>query len=150
LVMIRLQPADLDRLRPHLAQTINWTRLDFLRDYPLVKAADRINAVETLTGPQEADDDLRFQHDGIGIFARRLAWDSTFFGYPIVRIDAVYPLEPRQTPPDYVPALREFIAHLQKIGVRCVLVNVYAEDLDLLRALGSLRLFQIKGKAEVW
>lgn len=132
----------LEDARRLLARHLPWSPLDFI---PVIsRRGDRALHAETLTADVGPENDLRFRtalSDGtpLGIFARRLAWDSDFFGYGVARLDAIFPLAPPldRYDADYTPALAHFEEAARQRGIRYLWTAVDPRDLPLQRALGQ-------------
>ena len=128
-------------LRPVLARVLPGSPLEFTRRVDVEQ--DRALWIERLTRPIPAADDLRFVHGSSGggdiaVFAQRLAWDSAFFGYPIARIDGMYPLaEAGASPAGYRSAVAALLARARAMEIRYLFATVDARDVLALQALGE-------------
>ncbi len=133
-----------EELRAILATHLPWSPVDFIRGVD--SAGDKSIHADHLTAEiEEEDDDLRFVYrsadDGdLAVFARRLPWDSEFFGYSIAHLDGVFPLSAPWYRPDadYTDALRHLVDRSKAKDVRYLFASVDPKDLATLRALGSL------------
>ena len=130
-------------VRSILADNLPWSPVDFIRRVDA--DGDRSIRAEFLTGRLSEDDDLRFVRrssggDEVAVFARRLPWDSEFFGYPVARLDGVIPLNAPWHRPnaDYTDALSHLVESARTRGVRYLFASVDSRDLATLRALGAL------------
>lgn len=141
--MTQLAPlADkLDEVRRTLTQVLPFSPLDYIPG--LSPAADREMYAHELTQTLLSQDDLRGVWHSTGqpalaVFAQRLAWDSSFFGYGVARLDGVFPLEPcSQRQVDYRDALAALLAQARSRGIRYMFATADPRDLALLRALGA-------------
>lgn len=142
---VKLTPLkpDLPDIRRWLSEHLPWSPLDFIPG--ISKRGDREICAEQLTGLLSDEHDFRFRArlpDGteVGVFAELLPWDSEFFGYGVVKLSGVFPLEsPAYRPKcDYQPALETLLRRLAKRDVKYIWAPVEPRDLALLRALGSL------------
>ncbi len=126
-----------------LADHLPFSPLDFVPGIAL--AGDREIYAEKLTGDLPPDDDrrllVRSQGQEVAILGRRLAWDSQFFGYDVVRLDGIFPTAPPLDRPraDYRKPLKSWLQTVRKRGARYVFAQVDPRDLATLRALGENR-----------
>lgn len=141
-IFVRLND-EVDTVRSILAAHLPWSPVGFIRR--LDADGDRSIHAEFLTGELSEDDDLRFIRrssggDDIAVFARRLPWDSEFFGYPMARLDGVFQLNAPWHRPnaDYTDALLHLVESARTTGVRYLFARVDSRDLATLRALGAL------------
>jgi dTDP-4-amino-4,6-dideoxy-D-galactose acyltransferase len=142
--MRSLKYHELDReyARSILAVNLPWSPLDFIRE--ISKSGDRLLYAEQLTAIPNLDDDLCFvskdKHDLIGVFARKLPWDSEFFGYGVARLDGIFPLsEPYYQPyADYTRLAQELMARARLKDIRYLFAHVDTRDIATIRALGQV------------
>ena len=124
-----------------LARLLPWSTLDFIRELP--GDGERRLEARRLTRTLDAADDFRFTSESgsgqpIAVFAERLPWDSEFFGFGVVRLNAIWPTDSEFDPrADYRRAVERLIADARLRGMRYVFANVDPRNLPLLRALGA-------------
>lgn len=134
---------EIESVRSVLGAQLPWSPVSFIRVVSL--AADREAFAELLTQQLDEANDLRFigslpSGDAVALFARRLAWDSEFFGYGVARLDGVFPLSAPFYRPDaeYVGPVAKFLDEARRRDIRYVFAPVESRDLALMRALGQL------------
>lgn len=143
--MAELEPLGPRReaIRALLAAQLPWSPHEYIPR--LSKPADRAMLAEEWTRDLPPADDLRWIHmsDGSaeewGIFAERLPWDSSFFGYDVARLNGIFPLAaPLHRPAaDLLSPLAALMEQARQRGVRYLFASVDPRDLALLRALGA-------------
>jgi dTDP-4-amino-4,6-dideoxy-D-galactose acyltransferase len=130
---------DATRTRQLLSAAIPDSPLAFTRRINV--EADRAMLVDRLTQPLPPDADLRFVHEAggtdVAVFARKLAWDSGFFGYGVARLDGIFSLTSGAAPVDYHSAVTALIDLAAARDVTYLFAAVDARDLATLRALGD-------------
>jgi dTDP-4-amino-4,6-dideoxy-D-galactose acyltransferase len=137
-----IRPLDVDRASDILSRNLPWSPLDFVPGISV--EGDKAIYVKQLMDNVESQDDLRFigetEEGDIAVFARRLPWDSSFFGYGVARVDGVFPLsEPYPRPhADYAPLLLELVSRARAKEIRYLFAHVNPKDLAMLRGLGDL------------
>ncbi len=142
-VIIQRIDAEIEFIRSSLMKYISWSPFDYIPGISLER--DRQVLVDGLTEDIPAEDDLRIvyqstQNDLIGVFARRLPWDSDFFGSNIARLDGVYTLN-RQADPltdDYNSAIRLWLKFAEEHNIKYIFGQIDPRDIALLRSLGDL------------
>jgi hypothetical protein len=135
---------DIETVRSTLGAHLPWSPVSFIRD--VSPTGDREAFAELLTQELEEEDDLCFVGklpggDALALFARRLGWDSEFFGYGVARIDGVFPLSPPfyRSDADYVGPLAQLLDEARQREIRYLFAPVNPLDLAMMRALGQLR-----------
>jgi hypothetical protein len=73
----------------------------------------------------------------LAIFAKRLAWDSQFFGYEIARIAGIFPLSTYRPRHDYSTAMNHLLNQAQLQGIKYLFASVFPEDLATIRILSE-------------
>ena len=127
--------------RQVLAASIPGSPFDFVRRLDV--QADREMLIDRLMSDLPAADDLRFvtRRSGaseVAVFAQKLAWDSRFFGYPIARLDGIFPLQPAAaSAADYRAAVDALLDLATARSVTYLFATVDARDVATLRALGE-------------
>lgn len=134
---------EIDRARSILTRGLPWSPFDFVPGISV--KGDKAIYVNQLTDNVKSEDDLRFigeaQEGEIAVFARRLPWDSSFFGYGVAKLDGVFPLtEPFYRPhADYEELLQELVSRARKNDIRYLFAQVDTRDLATIQTLGRLR-----------
>lgn len=134
---------DIESVRSILGAHLPWSPVGFIRD--VSPTADREAFAELLTQELDEENDLRFLGklpggDALALFARRLAWDSEFFGYGVARVDGVFPVSAPFYRPDaeYAGPIAQLLDEARKRGIRYIFAQVESRDLAMMRALGQL------------
>jgi hypothetical protein len=129
-----LDQQDCLRLRPIIANTLQWAPFDFLPDTEPFRQVEREEIAENWTRMLDPGDDFRgLDRDSeAAIFAERLPWDSRFFGYDIVRLNGVYAPTPSGIG---IEMLQSWLTLLRERQVKYVFALVYPEELAFMRAL---------------
>lgn len=139
----------LAELRPQLLGSVPWSPLDFIRG--VSNDGDRQVQFDGLLRPLAVGDDLRIvapidARTAVAVFAERLPWDSSFFGYEVARLHGVFPVDGAgyRADADYVPALQQMLALARERGIRYLFAVIDARDLPTLRALTALSFLLIE------
>jgi hypothetical protein len=131
-----LTPDQINRIRQALEDRLVASPLDFMPR----PAAFRAAYIDDLLAGLGDDDDrsMIFTQDDnqTAVLARYLAWDSAFFGRPVVRLQAIVPLQ-ADGPATHQTAVAHFLSTLS--AEHYVLCTALPEDSLLLRALAGLR-----------
>jgi hypothetical protein len=146
-----------------LAANLHFLPLDFLRNLDL--RAHALATAQQALDPLPAAQDLRFVYDAPtvsasgakgathkrwAIIARKLAWDSEFFRYPVARLDAVVPLQDSPQVPtaaQLMAPLQAFLQRAVKAQQRYIFTAVDPEHGGLVQALGACGFALIETRA---
>lgn len=151
--MAQAQPliSRIDEVRTRLQETLAFSPRDFVRRPPEFAKADRAVYIDELTRELDPQDDLRFvyptEQGDLVVFARRLPWDSQFFGYGVARLDGIFPLISHDPAWNYSDAVAYLLEQTQALGIKYLFATVPPEDLAGLRALGLHRFQLIETRA---
>jgi hypothetical protein len=130
-------------VRTRLQDNLVFSPRDYIRHPAEFLRADRVDFINELTRELDARDDLRFvyltEQGELAVFARRLPWDSEFFGYQVARLDGIFPLDSVCTSNDYDGALETLLELANDRAIKYLFAPVASEDLALIRALGDHR-----------
>jgi dTDP-4-amino-4,6-dideoxy-D-galactose acyltransferase len=133
----------LNTIRELLAANLPWSPHDYLPG--ISRRGDRRIYAEQLAAELPEADDFRIKFDtsgelSLGVFAERLPWDSEFFGFGVVRLNAVFPLSSPWFRPhtDYRGAVEQLLTLARQRDVRYIFAQVEPRDLATIRALGEL------------
>lgn len=141
----------MDEVRARLHETLTFSPYEFIRRPAEFAQADRAVYINDLTGEVNANDDLRFvyptEQGELAVFARRLPWDSQFFGYGVARLDGIFPLFPLSGFSDYSSPVKALLKQASDRGIKYLFATVAAEDLALIRALTEYRFALIETRA---
>src|SRR5688572_17365825 len=98
-----------EEVRSKLQELLFVSPRDFIRQPRAFAKADLNYYIDELTDDCPEEDDLRFIcHEtdfDLAIFAKRLSWDSQFFGYEVARLNGIFPLGAYQARRDYNAAV---------------------------------------------
>lgn len=136
--MENLSPAaHLDRIRATLTEHYQWSLFDFMPKPEPFRVAHIDQLLKNIGTPSDLTRLVRDGEREVIVFVEHLDWDSRFFGYPIVRIQGVFPL----TPPfddlsvNYAAMLRYALDDMPP--VRYLFASVLPEDLPTMRSLSQ-------------
>lgn len=121
------------------------------------RAGDRAFFAEQLTADLPEQDDLRFEANSdegqpVAVVARRLPWDSDFFGFGVARLEGIFPLSDVDDPGRWnvANALEQLIKSARKRGIAYLFAAVDPRDLGVLRALGETWFALIESRLYHW
>jgi dTDP-4-amino-4,6-dideoxy-D-galactose acyltransferase len=141
----------IDEVRTRLKETLAFSPHDFIRRPAEFVKADRAVYIDELTRELDPQDDLRFVYSTdqseLVLFARRLPWDSQFFGYGVARLDGIFPLVSYDPTWNYNDVVAHLLEQAQAHGIKYLFATVAPEDLAALRALGMHRFGLIETRA---
>ncbi len=134
---------EVGRIRGILMESLPWSPLDFIRD--ISPGGDKAIFVEHLTREVDEDNDLRFidrfpNSEELVVFAEKLPWDSSFFGYGVAKLSGIYPLAAPYHRPwaDYTDAFKKLLEESRNRGIKYLFAQIDPRDLATLRSLGRL------------
>lgn len=135
--------SEIEVIKYNLIKNLTWSPFDYIPGMSLDR--DRDIWVDGLTEEISPDNDLRFvyqntNNDLTGVFARRLPWDSEFFGSNIARLDGVYTLNRVADPltDDYSSVIRSWLKDAEERNIKYIFGQIDPRDIALLRSLGDL------------
>lgn len=144
--------SNMETVAATLIEELPWSPLDFVRG--ISASGDRQLYVERLTAPLPETNDVRFLYrlpsgEDIAVFAEKLPWDSDFFGYPIARLNAIFPIDPPCLRPyaDYGNAVQHLLSLARLQGVKYLFATVEPRDLATMRGLGQCGFSLIETRA---
>ncbi len=133
---------DLSELRRLLSKHLPWSPRDYVPG--ISRQGDRAIHAEELTADLAAADDFRSivtLDDGseVVVLAERLPWDSEFFGYGVVRLGGIFPLEAPWHRPlaDGRAAVEWLCEEAGRRDIKYLFAVVDPRDLSTTRALGE-------------
>jgi dTDP-4-amino-4,6-dideoxy-D-galactose acyltransferase len=126
-------------VRSVMLDSVPWSPLDFIRG--ISTDGDRAVHVDALLRAMDPADDLRIASTisadrEVAVCAERLAWDSSFFGYGVARLQGIFPLRGGYcASADYAPAIDALVTLARERGIRYLFGVIDARDLPTIRGL---------------